>query len=93
VNLLTFNSCVVVTIVGVADRGFTRLTPEKSADLYVPLTQEESSGAGVERQGSGRRIGVTLLMGVAFGLAPALRGARTAAAVKFSRGTTNGARA
>jgi hypothetical protein len=46
VNLLTFNSCVVVTIVGVADRGFTRLTPEESADLYVPLTQEKAPELG-----------------------------------------------
>ncbi len=30
---------VVFTIVGVADRGFTRLTPGKSVDLWVPYTQ------------------------------------------------------
>ncbi|MHB1938750.1 MAG: ADOP family duplicated permease [Acidobacteriaceae bacterium] len=30
---------VVFTIVGVADRGFTRLTPGKSLDLWVPLQQ------------------------------------------------------
>lgn len=36
----------IVTIVGVADRGFTRLTPGKSADLYLPLTQEKALGLG-----------------------------------------------
>ncbi len=30
---------VVFTIVGVADRGFTRLTPGKSVDLWMPLQQ------------------------------------------------------
>jgi predicted permease len=36
----------VITIVGVADREFTRLTPGKSADLYLPLTQEKALGLG-----------------------------------------------
>ena len=35
---------VVFTIVGVADREFTRLTPGKPADLYMTLTQEKSLG-------------------------------------------------
>jgi predicted permease len=32
------------TIVGVADRGFTRLTPGKSADVYVPVSQGKALG-------------------------------------------------
>jgi predicted permease len=35
---------VAFTIVGVADRGFTRLTPGKSADLYVPVSQAQALG-------------------------------------------------
>jgi predicted permease len=35
---------VVFTIVGVADRGFTRLTPGKSVDLWVSLTQATPLG-------------------------------------------------
>ena len=35
---------VVFTIVGVADRGFTRLTPGKSVDLWVPLQQATHLG-------------------------------------------------
>ncbi len=37
---------VVFTIVGVADRGFTRLTPGKSVDLWVPLQQATPLGIG-----------------------------------------------
>ncbi len=37
---------VVFTIVGVADRGFTRLTPGKSLDLWVPLQQAKPLGVG-----------------------------------------------
>ena len=35
---------VAFTIVGVADRGFTRLTPGKSADVYVPVSQAQALG-------------------------------------------------
>ncbi len=35
---------VVFTVVGVANRGFTRLTPGKSVDLWVPLTQLKPLG-------------------------------------------------
>jgi len=35
---------VAFTIVGVADRGFTRLTPGKSTDVYVPVTQAKALG-------------------------------------------------
>jgi predicted permease len=35
---------VAFTIVGVADRGFTRLTPGKSADVYVPVSQAKALG-------------------------------------------------
>ena len=37
---------VVFTIVGVADRGFTRLTPGKSVDLWVTLQQATPLGIG-----------------------------------------------
>jgi predicted permease len=35
---------VAFTIVGVADRGFTRLTPGKSADVYVSVSQAKALG-------------------------------------------------
>lgn len=35
---------VAFTIVGVADRGFTRLTPGKSVDLYLPMAQVKALG-------------------------------------------------
>jgi predicted permease len=35
---------VVFTIVGIADSGFTRLTPGKSIDMWVPLSQAQSLG-------------------------------------------------
>ena len=35
---------VAFTIVGVADRGFTRLTPGKSADVYIPVSQAQVLG-------------------------------------------------
>ena len=44
----------VVTIVGVADRRFTRLTPGKSQDMFLPLTQEKALGihwSGEEKDG------------------------------------------
>jgi predicted permease len=44
----------VVTIVGVADQGFTRLTPGRSVDLYMPLAQEkamEMGWSGEEKDG------------------------------------------
>jgi len=37
---------VAFTIVGVAGRGFTRLTPGKSADVYVPVSQAKALGLG-----------------------------------------------
>jgi predicted permease len=39
---------VVFTIVGVADRGFTRLTPGKSVDVWVPYTQAVPLGISWE---------------------------------------------
>lgn len=35
---------VAFTIVGVADRGFTRLTPGKLVDVYVPVSEAEALG-------------------------------------------------
>ena len=35
---------IAFTIVGVADRGFTRLTPGKSADVYVSVSQAKALG-------------------------------------------------
>ena len=35
---------IAFTIVGVADRSFTRLTPGKSADVYVPVSQAKAMG-------------------------------------------------
>ena len=35
---------VAFTIVGVADRGFTRLTPGKSVDVYIPVSQAQVLG-------------------------------------------------
>lgn len=45
---------VAFTIVGVADRGFTRLTPGKSADVFVTLSQMKQLGLrwGGEEAGS-----------------------------------------
>jgi predicted permease len=43
---------VVFTIVGVADRGFTRLTPGKAVDLWVPLNQ--ALPMGIPWVGKGR---------------------------------------
>jgi predicted permease len=45
---------VIFTIVGVADQRFTRLTPGKSADLYLPLTHDKTLGlrwGGEDRDG------------------------------------------
>jgi predicted permease len=51
---------VVVTIVGVADPGFTRLTPGKSVNLWVPLT--EIVPLGLQWGGHGSETGWWLTM-------------------------------
>jgi len=57
-----------------------------SANWYQPLQIDVRPDAHI----LSFTIGVALVTGVGFGLAPALRGARTRAAAQFSKGTTGG---
>lgn len=52
---------VLFTIVGVADREFTRLTPGKSVDLWVPLTKVYSLGLPWGGHGSETRWWLTVV--------------------------------
>jgi predicted permease len=52
---------VLFTIVGVADREFTRLTPGRSVDLWVPLTEVEPQGLPWSGYGSDTGWGLTVV--------------------------------
>ncbi|HKD61334.1 MAG TPA: ABC transporter permease [Terracidiphilus sp.] len=66
--------------------GASALAAFTSANWYQPLHIDVRPDARVLLF----TIGVALVTGIGFGLAPALRGARTRSAVEMSRGTTEG---
>ncbi len=70
----------------VAYAGASVLAAFTSANWYQPLVIDVRPDAHVLLF----TIGVALVTGIGFGLAPALRGARTRAAAEFSRGTAGG---
>ena len=82
---------VVFTIVGVADRGFTRLTPGKSVDLWVPYTQ--AVPLGISWGGKPGADHVSLWLTVLARLKPGVARRQAAAAVTtlFRNETLHGA--
>lgn len=82
--LLSMAGAALGTLLAYA--GARALAAFTSANWYQPLQIDVRPDARMLLF----TIGVALVTGLAFGLAPALRGARTRAAAEFSRGTTGG---
>ena len=78
------------TIVGVADHGFTRLTPGKSADLYIALSQAKGLGLRWGGQDESGSWWVTVIARLRSGVSR--KQAEAAANVSFQNATMHGAK-